>query len=111
MTWWLADRGQTLAGKASGSGRRARLIRYFFGEGNASQEDATEVKAQNEQDQSDVDPCLTNDIDGHAKPHEHGRGQCDFGRSPAHPPGRQALLRARGFAHDGLWSNAAQRKI
>ena len=108
MTWWLADRGQTSAGKASGSGRQARLTRHFFGECSASEEDATEVKAQNEQDQSDVDPCLTNDIDGHAKPDQHGRGRCDFGRSSAHPPGRQAFLRRREFAHDKLWRNAAQ---
>ena len=108
MTWWLADRGQTSAGKASGSGRQARLTRHFFGECNASEEDATEVKAQNEQDQSDFDPCLTNDIDGHAKPDQHGRGRCDFGRSSAHPPGPQAFLRRRGFAHDRFWSNAAQ---
>lgn len=46
MTWWLADRGQTSAGKASGSGRHARLTRHFLGECNASEEDATEVKAQ-----------------------------------------------------------------
>jgi hypothetical protein len=110
MTWWLADRGQTSAGKASGSGRQVRLTRHFFGEGNASEEDTTDVKAKNEQDQSDVEPCLTNDIDGHAKPDQHGRGRCDFGRSSAHPPGRQAFLR-RGFAHDGLWSNAAQRRM
>ena len=103
MTWWLADRGQTPAGKASGSGRQVRLTRHFFEEGNAS-EDATEVKAQNEQDQSDIDPCLTNDIDGHAKPDQHGRGRCDFGRSSAHPPGRQAFLRTRGFAHEMLWN-------
>ena len=106
MTWWLADRGQTSAGKASGSGRQARLTRHFCGEGNAS--DTTEVKAQKQPDQSDFDPCLTNDIDGHAKPDQHGRGRCDFGRSSAHPPGRQAFLRRRGFAHDRLWSNAAQ---
>lgn len=80
----------------------------FFGECNANEEDATEVKAQNERDQSDVDPCLTNDIDDHTKPDQHGRGRCDFGRSSAHPPGRQALLRRRGFARDRLWSNAAQ---
>jgi hypothetical protein len=93
--------------KASGSGRQARLTRHFFGECNASEEDATDAKAQNEQDQSDVDPCLTNDIDGHAKPDQHGRGRCNFGRSSAHPPGRQAFLRGRGFAHDRLWNNAA----
>jgi hypothetical protein len=72
----------------------------LMGRVNASEEDATEVKAQNEQDQSDVDPCLTNDIDGHAKPDQHGRGRCDFGRSSAHPPGRQAFLRRRGFAYE-----------
>jgi hypothetical protein len=108
MTWWLADRLQTSAGKASGSSRQVRLTRHFFGEGNASEEDTTKVKAQNEQDQSDVEPCLTNDIDGHAKPDQHGRGRCDFGRSSAHPPGRQAFLRTREFAHDRLWCNAAQ---
>ena len=97
MTWWLADRGQTSAGKASGSGRQARLTRHFFGECNASEEDATEVKAQKQPDQSDFDPSLTNDIDGHAKPDQHDRGRRDFGRSSAHPPGRQAFLRRRGF--------------
>ena len=33
-------------------------------------------------------------------------GRCDFGCSSAHPPGRQAFLRRRGFAQDRLWSNA-----
>jgi hypothetical protein len=66
MTWWLADRGQPSAGKASRSGCQARLTRHFFGEGNAREEDSTEVKAQKEQDQSGFDRCLTNDIDGHA---------------------------------------------
>jgi hypothetical protein len=42
--WWLADRGQTSARKASGSGRQVRLTRHFLGEGNASEEDANESK-------------------------------------------------------------------
>jgi hypothetical protein len=99
---------QQLDGGKRNAPQPTRLTRHFFEESGASEEDGTEVKAQNEQDQSDFDPCLTNDIDGHAKPDQHGRGRCDFGRSSARPPGRQAFLRRRGFAHDRFWSNAAQ---
>lgn len=82
----------------------------FFGECNAS-EDATEVKAQREQDQPNVGPCLTHDIDGHAKPDQHGRGRCDFGCSSAHPPGGQAFLRRRRFAILGVMEEFGQWPI
>ena len=88
----------------AGSGRQARLTRHFFGECNASEEDATEIKAQNEQDQSDFNACLTNDIDGHAEPDQHGRGWSDLGCGSARAVGRQASL-TLPFAYAMLWKN------
>ncbi len=84
---------QTSTGKASGSGRQARLTRYLPGECYAREDNATAVQAQEGKDPPDAGRYLADVANGHAKPDQYGRGRYDLGRGSAHASCRQIFLR------------------
>jgi hypothetical protein len=83
----LSDRRQTSTGKASGSGRRARLTRNLWGS-DGRQENDKQAKAQQGNGRPDLGEFFADDNDGDAKLDQHGRSRRDVRCGSADPPGR-----------------------
>jgi hypothetical protein len=88
-----ARSGQTSAGKASGSGRQARLTRSLFRECHGSEDDGTKAETQQIKVGRPAGSRRIDDIDGHPKTDQYGRSWHSLGRGSADPFGRHAFLR------------------
>ena len=103
MQWCLPIGGQASTGKASGSGRKARLTRYL-GECNVCKDYVTKSEKKEIKDEPVAGLCSIDAIGGHAKSDQYGRSVCRLRHRSARAFSRQAFLRQQDSRYWALWN-------